>query len=176
MLFRSRTDTAAIGPRIVDGLEHAELSFGSMREPWSDIWQKGVRRLGERDVRVVVRWIDRTTRRARIVDWITGACLLVKREDAEAVGLLDERYFMYLEDVDFCAALRARGRRIRFSPTVEITHYRGRSAATAPAATEAAYRQSQMYFYAKHRPAWLPWLKVYLRLRGKLPVGPTDKQ
>ena len=43
------------------------------------------------------------------VDWATGACLLVRRADAEAVGLLDERFFMYTEDVDFCASLRARG-------------------------------------------------------------------
>lgn len=168
-------DTAAIGPRIVDGSQHAELSFGSMREPWSDLWQKIIRRLVERDVLAVVRWIDRATRRPRIVDWITGACLLVRREDADAVGLLDERYFMYLEDVDLCAALRAQGRRIRFLPSVEITHYRGRSASTAPAATEAAYRRSQIRFYAKHRPAWLPWLKAYLRLRGKLPAETTDK-
>ena len=171
-----RADTAAIGPRIVDGLQHAELSFGSMRQPWSDIWQKAIRRLAERDVRAVVGWIDRTTRQPRVVDWITGACLLVRREDAEAVGLLDEHYFLYLEDVDFCAALRARGRRIRFWPTVEVTHYRGRSAATAPAATDAAYRRSQIRFYTKHRPAWLPALKVYLRLRGKLPAETTDKK
>ena len=56
-------------------------------------------------------WVERATRRERFVDWVSGACLLVRRADAEAVGLLDERYFLYTEDVDFCAAIRARGRR-----------------------------------------------------------------
>ncbi len=73
------------------------------------------------------------TRQEQWPDWVSGACLLVRRADAEAVGLLDERYFMYTEDVDFCAAIRARGRRVLFTPSVEVVHLRGRSAATAPA-------------------------------------------
>ena len=74
--------------------------------------------------------------------------------DAEAVGLLDERYFLYTEDVDFCAAIRARGRNILFTPAATITHLRGRSRATAPTAMNAAYRQSQIAFYDKHHPRW----------------------
>ena len=92
----------------------------------------------------------------------------MRRSDAEAVGLFDERYFMYTEDVDFCAALRARGRRIVFTPDVEVVHLRGRSSASAPAATTAAYRRSQIAFYEKHRPVWAPLLRLYLRLRGQL--------
>ena len=167
-------ETAAIGPRLVDGSDRAELSFGAMMGPWSDLWQKAIRRLADRDIGMARRWIDRATRQPRPVDWISGACLLARREDAEAVGLLDERYFMYCEDVDFCAALRARGRKVRFSPAAEITHLRGRSAATAPSLTEAAYRRSQLSFYEKHHPGWLPWLKLYLRIRGKLPTRTTD--
>jgi GT2 family glycosyltransferase len=110
--------------------------------------------------------VERLTRRRHSPDWVSGACLLVRRADAEAVGLLDERFFMYTEDVDFCAAIRARGRRIVFTPDVEVVHLRGRSVASAPAATRAAYRRSQMAFYEKHHPAWAPLLRLYLRLRG----------
>ncbi len=74
---------------------------------------------------------------------------------------------MYTEDVDFCAAIRARGRRILFTPDVEVVHLRGRSAASAPAATAAAYRRSRIAFYEKHHPAWVPVLKLYLRIRGQ---------
>ena len=95
--------------------------------------------------------------------------MLVRRADAEAVGFLDERYFMYAEDVDFCAALRARQRRILFTPAAEIQHLRGRSVATDPEATALAYRRSQLAFYAKHRPAWIPALRAYLHLRGQMP-------
>ncbi len=72
---------------------------------------------------------------------------------------------MYTEDVDFCAAIRARGRHILFTPDVEIVHLRGRSASSAPQPTADAYRRSQIAFYEKHHPAWVPVLKLYLRLR-----------
>jgi N-acetylglucosaminyl-diphospho-decaprenol L-rhamnosyltransferase len=103
------------------------------------------------------------------VDWVSGACLLVRRADAEAVGLLDERFFMYTEDVDFCASVRARGRAVLFAPAAEIVHVRGRSRQTAPRAAEAAYRRSQVAFYEKHHPRWAAVLRFYLRVRRRLP-------
>lgn len=152
-------DVAIVGPRLVDGSGRAELSFGRMIGPLNELRQK---RLARSAV------VDRLTRERQYPDWVSGACLLVRRADAEAVGGLDERFFMYTEDVDFCAAVRARGRRVLFTPEVEIVHLRGRSAAAAPAATNAAYRRSQIAFYEKHHPRWAPVLKLYLRLRGQL--------
>jgi hypothetical protein len=172
--LRMHPDTAAIGPRIVDGEGRAELSFGAMCTPWTELKQKLVRRLVDRGTGAAVAWVERVTRRPAVVDWVTGACLLVWREDAEAVGLLDDRYFMYYEDVDFCEALRARRRRIRFLPGAQIVHFRGRTAAVTRDATEAAYRRSQLAFYAKHHPRWLPWLGLYLRLSGKYPGKSAD--
>jgi GT2 family glycosyltransferase len=150
---------AAIGPRLVDGTGRAELSFGRMIGPLNELRQK--RLAGSDDV-------DRLTRQRQYPDWVSGACLLVRRADAEAVGGLDERFFMYTEDVDFCASLRARGRRILFTPDVEVVHLRGRSAATAHMATRRAYRRSQIAFYEKHHPGWAPVLKLYLRIRRQL--------
>ena len=99
-------------------------------------------------------------------DWVSGACLLVRRADAEAVGLLDERFFMYTEDVDFCAAIRARGRRILFTPSAAVVHLRGRSGAGSPVDTYAAYRRSHLAFYEKHHPWLAPLLRLYIRARG----------
>jgi GT2 family glycosyltransferase len=155
----SRPEVAVVGPRLVDGDGQAELSFGSMISPLNELRQQRRSRQA----------IDRMTRELRYPDWVSGACLLVRRADAEAVGLLDERYFMYTEDVDFCAAIRQRGRRVLFTPDVEVVHLRGRSAASAPAATRAAYRRSHLAFYEKHHPAWVPLLKLYQWLRGLVP-------
>jgi GT2 family glycosyltransferase len=77
---------------------------------------------------------------------------------------------MYTEDVDFCAAIRARGGRVLFTPAAQVVHTRGRSRAAAPAAAQTAYRRSQVAFYEKHHPAWAPVLRWYLRLSGELPV------
>ena len=155
---------AVAGPRLVDANGRAELSFGRMIGPFNEFRQK--RRA--RDLHAV----EELTRQRHYPDWVSGACLLVRRVDAEAVGGLDERFFMYTEDVDFCAAIRARDRRILFVPEVEVVHLRGRSAASAPARTQAAYRRSQVAFYDKHHPAWAPFLRFYLRIRGEWPVGP----
>ncbi len=153
--------TAVVGPRLVDGGGRPELSFGRMLSPWNELRQKVIAWIGTRS-----SLIDRMTSRERTVDWVSGACLLVRRPDAEAVGLLDERYFMYGEDVDFCAAIRARGRAVRYAPEAIVVHLRGRSRAAAPGATAVAYRRSQIAFYEKHHPRWAALLRLYLKLKG----------
>jgi GT2 family glycosyltransferase len=74
---------------------------------------------------------------------------------------------MYTEDIDFCAAIRARGGRVFFTPDVEIVHLGGRSKATAPEATHLAYRRSQLAFYRKHHPWMAPLLRIYTWLRDR---------
>ena len=165
----ARPDAAVVGPRLVDERGRAELSCGAMIGPLAELRQKLLVAGNDRGTPLVGSYVDRLTRRAREVDWVSGACLLVRRADADAVGLFDDRYFMYAEDVDFCAAIRARGRKVLFSPDAQIVHLRGRSAASAPRATEAAYRRSQIAFYGKHHPRWAPLLRAYLKLRRRLP-------
>jgi GT2 family glycosyltransferase len=167
--LRATSGAGAAGPRLVDGSGKPELSFGPMMSPFAEAWQKSLMALHARGMPFVTSWVERATAREHFVDWVSGAALLVYRRDAEAVGLLDERFFLYTEDVDFCASLRARGRRILFTPAAQITHLRGRSRGTAPAAMNAAYRRSQMAFYAKHHPKWLPLLRWYLGIKGQLP-------
>jgi GT2 family glycosyltransferase len=164
-VLRRHPEAAVVGPRLVDAAGRAELSFGRMIGPLSELRQKWwTQRLARGDLKAVRR-LDRMTRVEHWPDWVSGACLLVRRVDAEQVGLLDERYFMYTEDVDFCAAARAAGRRVLFTPEVEIVHFRGRSVATSPASTRAAYRRSHVAFYEKHHPRLAPLLRFYLRLR-----------
>ena len=155
-----------IGPRLVDGEGRAELSFGGALSPAREIARKALGTLDARGVRLVRSFIERATSRERGVDWVTGACLLVRRPAAEAAGLLDERYFLYVEDVDFCAAIRRGGGRVVFSPVAEVVHLRGRSGLTSGGAARRAWHQSHLAYYRKHLPGWAPWLERYLRWRG----------
>ena len=153
---------AVAGPRIVDADGRAELSFGPMISPFAELRQKMLVKGSERGpLRPIVGLM---TRRTRYVDWVSGACLLARRADLDAAGLFDERFFLYTEDVDLCASIRARGRKVLFVAEAHIVHRRGQSAASAPAATAAAYRRSQIAFYEKHHPAWVPLLRAYLKL------------
>ena len=161
---------AIAGPRLVDAGGAAELSFGPMISPLGELRQKIIGSLSARGVAPVRQWVERTTRREQYVDWVSGACLLVRRDVAEAAGLLDERFFLYTEDVDFCASVRARGRKVLFTPAAEILHLRGRSRSTVPGQMNAAYRRSHLAFYEKHHPRMAPLLKAYLRMRRQLPT------
>ena len=161
-------DVVAVGPRLVDAEGRVELSFGPMIGPFSELIQKCKGAALVRQTPVVGSWVEEALNRPGHPDWVSGACLLVRRQSAEAVGLLDERFFLYGEDVDFCAALRQHGR-LLFTPEVEVVHRGGRSGSTTPEHTRAHYRRSQLAFYAKHHPAWVPALRLYLRMRGHLP-------
>lgn len=159
--LKSEGAAAVAGPRLVDAHGRPELSFGPMISPLNEYRQK----------HRSAAWIARQTAREQFVDWVSGACLLVRRADGQEVGFLDERFFLYTEDVDFCHAIRRIGRKVLFTPAAEITHLKGRSRASQPAAANAAYRRSQMAFYKKHHPMYVPLLKLYLRLRGQSPAS-----
>jgi N-acetylglucosaminyl-diphospho-decaprenol L-rhamnosyltransferase len=163
-IMDQRSEIGIAGPRLVDANGHAELSWGRMLSPWAELRQQ-----------LVTRWAESLTRREREVDWVSGACMLVRRQAADAAGLMDERYFMYAEDVDFCAAVRRGGWTVLFTPAAQVIHLRGQSRATASAATERAYRESQIAFYEKHHPRWAGWLRRYLKAKGSLPDKPLKQ-
>jgi len=172
--LRAHPEAAVVGPRLVDAGHQPEISFGSMIGPLVEFRQRRLMRAYTQRRRWAVRRVTSMVTRECWPDWVSGACLLVRRAAAESVGLLDERYFMYNEDVDFCAAIRALGHTIRFTPAVEIVHHRGRSVATNHQQVNLAYRRSQIAFYQKHRPTWVPFLRAYLRATGKLPDPPPS--
>ena len=159
-------DAAVIGPRVVDGQGRAELSFGPMLTPLAELRQKMLVRRHDRADSMASSWVERATRRRRHVDWVSGVCLLIRRADLVAAGLLDERYFMYFEDVELCAAVRAANRRVLFEPRAEIVHLRGRSASSAQG-TRAIYDRSHLAFYEKHHPRLVRLLRWYLRVLRK---------
>lgn len=162
-------EVAVAGPRIVGHDGRVELSSGAMIGPFAELRQKILTRGQERAWPVVSGRVERASRQASFPDWVSGACLLIRRRNLERAGLLDERYFLYTEDVDLCAAVRAQGGKVRFSPEAEVVHARGASRTTAPGPSERAYRRSQLAFYRKHHPRWAPLLAVYLKVRGRFP-------
>lgn len=83
------------------------------------------------------------------VDWVSGACLMVRRHAIDQVGGLDENIFMYFEDNDWCLRMRQAGWKICYNPQMSIRHVGGQSLAQNPEARRAYYR-SLNYFYAKH--------------------------
>ena len=158
---------AAAGPKLVDGRGRPEVSFGPMLAPWTELVQRARVRLAAKGGPIADAYIGRLLGQERLVDWVSGACLLLDRQRAKAAGFFDERYFLYEEDVDLCAALRSQGGKILFTPQHTVVHLRGRSMKQASAQQASHYDRSHLAFYEKHLPLWTPWLRASLRLRGR---------
>jgi N-acetylglucosaminyl-diphospho-decaprenol L-rhamnosyltransferase len=163
----SHPEAAIAGARLLSDTGFPELSWGPAITPWIETKRMIFSRLYLRKIRRVVRQIDRLSRQAREVDWVSGACMVIRRPDLEAVGLLDERYFMYNEDVDLCIAMKKRGRKTFYVAGAELLHQRGKSAAKNPQ-LELRRQHSHIAYYEKHLPRWAPLLRVYLKMTGKL--------
>lgn len=164
-------EAAAVGPRIVEpdgtnypsaravptlatGIGHALLGSVWPSNPWSTAYRDDA---------------DMATERP--AGWLSGSCLLVRWEAFEQIGGFDERYFMYLEDVDLGDRFTRAGWDNVFCPTAEITHAKGHSTQAHRGAMLRAHHDSAYRFQADRHPRWFEaplraalWLG--LRLRG----------
>ncbi len=107
------------------------------------------------------------------VDVLSGSCMLVRKEAMDEVGLLDEDYFMYGEDIDWCYRIHRAGWKIFYTPSTEIVHFRGESGRGVP--LRILYRKSKAMsiFVDKHMkeryrffPPWI--LHIGIALYGML--------
>ena len=84
------------------------------------------------------------------VDWLVGACLLVRRTTVEQVGGLDEGFFMYFEELDWCRRIKAAGWDVVYLPTATVVHHEGRSSEQVVAARHVYFQSSKVRYFAKH--------------------------
>ncbi|KOS66618.1 glycosyl transferase family 2 [Lysinibacillus contaminans] len=84
------------------------------------------------------------------IDCLVGAFMMVRREAFEQVGLLDEEFFMYGEDIDWCYRIKEFGWRIVYNPTVSITHYKGASSRRKPFKIVYEFHRAMYLFHKKH--------------------------
>jgi GT2 family glycosyltransferase len=104
------------------------------------------------------------------VDWVSGACMLVRRTAFDQVGGMDERFFLYWEDADLCRRLAARGWKTVYFPGATIVHAGGRSSIHAYRESLSAFHESAFKLFRKHAgwPARVFEPIVYLALQARL--------
>ena len=83
------------------------------------------------------------------VDWVSGACMAIRRDALRGLGSLDERFFMYFEDADLCRRARAAGWLVYYLPHVEIIHQTGASSRSKPRAVWLLHKSAFLY-HRKH--------------------------
>lgn len=122
-------------------------------------------------------------------DWLTGACLMVRRSVVDTVGPLDEQFFFWWEDVDWCRRIRAAGWEIGLVPDARVTH-RGAASGIGYSVNSLRAQEGQCYYFRKHhgRAAervmralfscfhLLGWLKYSVRSRLRHDAGDRLKQ
>lgn len=103
------------------------------------------------------------------VPWVTGCCLLAKRACLEQLGGLDERFFLYYEDVDLCLRARERGWEVQHDPSLAVVHHHPLHARPYPAALRVVTRHSLLTYAAAHWSAFQTrWLARLIRVEAAL--------
>jgi N-acetylglucosaminyl-diphospho-decaprenol L-rhamnosyltransferase len=129
-VLESAPGTAAAAPRILhtDGsLDFSQRRFPRLRSTYAQA-------LFLHRVFPTATWTDEVVRdqgayqRAGSPEWVSGACILLRRSALEAVGGLDEGFFLYCEDIDLCRRLREAGYRLLYEPFAVVVHEGGASA------------------------------------------------
>ncbi|NIN66421.1 MAG: glycosyltransferase [Anaerolineae bacterium] len=94
--------------------------------------------------------LDRSDDETQAVDWLVGACLLIRRETLEEVGSLDESYFMYSEELDWCYRAKKRGWEVVYLPTAQAIHHVGKSSEQVLPVQHIQFQRSKVLFFKKH--------------------------
>lgn len=103
------------------------------------------------------------------VDWVSGACMAIRRRVTERIGLLDERFFMYFEDADLCRRAREAGFGVFYVPGITVVHDAGGSTRSRPRAIWRLHRSAFLYHrkHGDHGPLGLYSALVLLGLAGR---------
>jgi N-acetylglucosaminyl-diphospho-decaprenol L-rhamnosyltransferase len=126
------------------------------------------------DNRVVRRYYmdDRPDDKTQSVDWLVGACLMVRREAIEAVGLLDERYFMYSEEVEWCYRMKQSAWRVIYLPQASVIHHEGASSIQNVPQRQIHFDSSKVLLYRQlHGKASAWMLHVFLLITYVVRIG-----
>ena len=145
---------AILGPRILNGDLSIQGSARSFPSPLTGLFGRST---------LLTKWFPNnrisrqnvlTSRSDGItpmeVDWVSGACMVVRREALDEAGFLDERFFLYWEDADWCKRMRACGWKVMYYPKTFIVHNVGGSYARSRVRATVEFHKSAYRLFAKH--------------------------
>jgi N-acetylglucosaminyl-diphospho-decaprenol L-rhamnosyltransferase len=105
-------------------------------------------------------------------DWVSGACLMIRREALEQVGGLDEDYFMYSEEVDWCWRVKQAGWKVFYLPEAKVLHWGGQSIGRVPLHRRTRVYGGKLLFFRKHRGrGYAVFFRLILLLSAILKMG-----
>jgi N-acetylglucosaminyl-diphospho-decaprenol L-rhamnosyltransferase len=85
-----------------------------------------------------------------VVDWLMGACLMIRQEVVAQVGGLDEAYFMYSEELDYCRRIVEAGWQVVYYPQAQVTHLSGKSSEQAVTQRHINFNRAKLRYFRKY--------------------------
>ena len=129
--IKSHSDVGMIGPKLINFNGTLQYSCSRFYKPLTIVYRRTF--LGKLPfAKKHLDWflmMDYDHASVKEVDWLMGSALLISRHAVEKVGLMDPRYFMYFEDVDWCRRFWENGYKVIYYPLVSMHHYHGRGSA-----------------------------------------------
>lgn len=153
-------DVGMVGARLLNGDGSLQPSWAAFPTIWSELRGK--------NVRTQQPYRTRDGSEAYAVDWVGGACLLIRREAVAQVGGLDEHFFMYSEEADWCFRVKQEGWAICYYPAAQVIHFGGQSSKKASMRMKCQLYQSKLLFFAKHYGPYRTRLLGFLLQAGFL--------
>ncbi len=144
---RADPQTAVVGFALCNGDGSPQPSVGRFPHLGRSLWQLVRPRASRKYLR-----LDAPT--PRVVPWVTGACMLIRREALERIGGLDPDFFLYYEEVAFCRAAWDHGYRVRFDPQIQVTHRNPLQNRRLTATMRVIVRHALLLYYRKCLPRW----------------------
>lgn len=148
---------AMVGPRFTDSVGKPQNSYDNFPTLLTELFNKSLLRLLFPGI---YSGKNPASRQPFEVDSLIGACIIIKYPAIQEVGLLDEDYFFFLEETDWCYRMRQSGWKIYHHPQVEIIHLQGQSKKLSPGKAWIEYYRSLYKFFKKNKS-----LITYLTLR-----------
>jgi GT2 family glycosyltransferase len=106
---------------------------------------------------------DRSPDETQQVDWVVGAAILIRREAWQQVGPIDEEFFMYFEETDWCRRAADGGWQLFYLPTAQVTHFEGKSSEQVVAARTLRFQKSKLRYARKYFGSfWHGALRLFL--------------
>lgn len=147
-------EVGVVGPQILDpngGIQLSCRSFPSYRTAVFNRYSLLSRWFGQNpfsEAYLMRSWDHRSIRE---VDWVSGACLLHRRSLIKTIGALDEQFFLFCEDVDFCLRAKESGWKVVYHPGMQVVHRIGRGGShRLPFRVIVEHHRSMWRYYGKH--------------------------
>lgn len=148
--MEARPDAGAAGPALCFPDGRFQLSFGDQPTLFSEFRERKRQRQSRDGGGALLEARIREATKPLEPHWITGACMLIRRQAWEAVAGFDEDYFFYFEDSDLCTRLRRAGYRVLYRPDAVVRHYGGGSDPLANPRFIVSYRRGQLRYHARY--------------------------